>query len=240
MQTSRIILAAVAVLSIATTAPAEARRHQASQSSALNVMIDVAAIPAYPLAGQVKTAHIRSQKAARKRPVVLASLSPADASQTSLGLSPTLNGYRDLPPEHPTAFGLVTVHTAAGIDITCSTEFAPAAAGLIATAVAQGIRFSRITCYSRAGTHVSGSNHHDGNAMDTHPSIPANLVRQAGLRSGCDFSDCMHVDNARNVGGMAYWNHVRHGGAYAAKQSVRKHYAVRHHRHIRFAGRGER
>jgi hypothetical protein len=125
--------------------------------------------------------------------------------------------------------GLVTVPTAAGISITCSPGFASEASSLIATAVAHGIKFHRITCYSQAGTHVRGSNHRTGNAFDSHPSIPAYLVRQAGLRSGCDFHDCPHVDNARNSGGVAFWNSVKH-----------RHYAaLRHHRrnYSRYASR---
>jgi hypothetical protein len=122
--------------------------------------------------------------------------------------------------------GLITVSTAAGINITCSSGFASEAAALIADAVAQGIKFHRITCYSRARTHVANSNHRSGNAFDSLPSIPAHLVRAHGLRSGFDFRDCQHVDNARNVGGIAYWNRVKHHGPTFTASAER-----RHHRH---------
>lgn len=230
MQT-RIILAAVAVLSIATTAPAEARRHQPPQYGGLNATIDVAAIPAYPIAGQVKMARVFTRTAARKRPVVMASLSPSDVSQGSLSLPPTLNGYRDRPAEHPTAFGLVTVPTAAGINITVAADFAPKAQAVIADAEAQGIHLTRIRCYSATG-HARNSNHHAGRACDTRPYIPATIVRANGLRSGRDFHDPEHFDDATNVGGMAYWNSVKHRG-----QTVTASSRSYHHRRIRIAGR---
>jgi hypothetical protein len=138
------------------------------------------------------------------------------------------------------ASGLVTVPTAAGINITCSTAFAGEAASLIADAVAHGIKFTRITCHSTAHSHkyrhgACVSNHCTGDAMDTHPSIPAHLVREAGLRSGCDFRDCPHVDNARNVGGVAFWNSVKHRHYAMAGRSTRSYAARRHHR--RYASR---
>lgn len=110
--------------------------------------------------------------------------------------------------------GLVTVATAAGIDITASAGFAPYAQSIIAAAVAEGMKFRRINCYSMARSHRALSNHKGGNACDSYPSIPARIVRAAGMRSGCDFRDCQHFDNARNVGGMALWNHVKHGHRY--------------------------
>lgn len=112
---------------------------------------------------------------------------------------------------HTGGFGLVTIPTAAGIQITVSSSFAGPAANLIAAAVAQGRHFRRINCYSWASTHRRNSNHHAGDACDAYPAIRAALVRAHGLRSGCDFRDCTHFDNARNVGGVAYWNSVRHG-----------------------------
>ena len=110
--------------------------------------------------------------------------------------------------------------------------FASEAAALIADAVRQGMKFSRITCYSWASSHRRLSNHHTGDAFDSHPSIPARLVRAHGLRSGCDFGDCPHVDNARNVGGVAFWNSVKH-----REQQVIASAERRHHRRVRVARR---
>jgi hypothetical protein len=237
MYHSRITLAALAVATIALSAPAEARGHRSAQFGPGPGFVDAAAIPAYPTDRQTRTHHARSRAAVRRRPVVLASLPPSDVGQLAPSLPGTINAYRDRPAEHPTGPGLITVQTAAGIAITCSTAFAKDAAALIADAVAQGIKFSRITCYSRARTHVANSNHHSGNAMDTHPSIPASLVRAHSLRSGCDFRDCPHVDNARNVGGVAYWNSVKHRGPTVTASAERRHYRHRHRYRVRFAYR---
>lgn len=217
----RIILAAVAALSIASlTAPADAGTLRYKNVPA----IDVAAIPAYPMADQREARHAGRQPASQRvgasRTRDRASVARQALPRPSLA-ERTLGGYADRPAPEPTraataGLGLVTVRTAAGLDITCSAGFAGPAAALIAAAVERGIRFRRITCYSTARSHrhhrgVCVSNHCSGEAFDSHPSIPAQLVRQHGLRSGCDFRDCPHVDNARNVGGIAFWNSVRHG-----------------------------
>ena len=227
----RISLAALAVATFALSAPAEASRHRSAQYGPAPGFVDAAAIPAYPTERHARTAHARHRAVARNRKVVIAALSPPEVGQPTQSLPGTINAYRDRPAEHPTGSGLVTVQTAAGIAITCSPGFAVAAVALIADAVAQGTRFSRITCYSRARTHVANSNHHSGNAMDTYPSISAELVRAHGLRSGCDFRDCPHVDNASNVGGVARWNSVKHRGGSVTASAERRHY--RHHRHYR-------
>lgn len=106
--------------------------------------------------------------------------------------------------------GLVTVQTAAGVAITASPDFAPKAQEVIAAAVAAGHRFRRINCFDLRRVHRPRSNHKTGDACDAFPPVPARIVRAAGLRSGCDFADCHHFDNARNVGGMPFWNSVRH------------------------------
>lgn len=118
---------------------------------------------------------------------------------------------------------LVVVPTAAGITITASPEFAPRAQAVIAAAVAEGMRFRSINCFSTARSHKSRSNHKAGDACDAYPSIPARIVRAAGLRSGCDFADCPHFDNAKNVGGMAFWNRVRHKTRFAHNQARHRH-----------------
>lgn len=202
MHFQRIILAAAAVV-FALSAPAEARHHRTAQHAAGQV--DVAAIPAYPVERASRTAGA-GHRAAQDWSAGGRRGGKASARRTAA-----------LEPSRPfsAGLGLVTVQTAAGIPITCSPGFAYEAESLIADAVGRGIRFSRITCYSTARSHkhhhgVCTSNHCTGEAFDSHPSIPAWLVRQHGLRSGCDFRDCAHVDNARNVGGIAYWNSVKH------------------------------
>lgn len=119
-------------------------------------------------------------------------------------------GRASFQAERATGGGMVTVDTAAGIRITVSADFATDAQSVISAAVQHGIRFKRINCHSHARTHRRLSNHHAGNACDAYPAIPASIVRAAGLRSGCDFHDCNHFDNARNVGGVAFWNGVKH------------------------------
>lgn len=204
---ARIVLAAAAAISIAlTTLPADARQLVQKMHG-----FDVAAAPAYPVAGPdrgaspARGAHIRAAKAPRTHRQAKYA---AKASQR-----PAL-GVWNLPGS------LVVVPTAAGIQIKASVEFAPRAQAVIAAAVAEGIRFRRINCFSMARSHRSLSNHKTGDACDSYPSIPARIVRAAGLRSGCDFADCQHFDNARNVGGMALWNQVRHKTRYAARQRI--------------------
>lgn len=182
MQTSRITLAVLAVASIVLSVPA-----QAGQPGSHAVHLDVAAIPAYPIdhgAGrhqrQANGQRVASSRAPRPAPAATQA-----SPRPSLG-ERTLTGYADQPAVVRTrreagSFGLVTVPTAAGIAITCSVAFASEAAALIADAVAGGMKFRRINCYSRAGSHVANSNHRDGNAFDSYPSIPAHLVRQHGL-----------------------------------------------------------
>ncbi len=224
MRTSTITLAALAVATIALSAPAEARTHRSAQ---FGPTFDAAAAPAYPMGRQARTRHARSRAASRRVASTTSVYRADDEDSRYERPSHAVPHRRELGP---VGHGLVTVTTAAGIAITCSAAFASEAASLIADAVAHGIKFHRITCYSRARTHVANSNHHSGNAFDSHPSIPAQLVRAHGLRSGCDFRDCPHVDNARNVGGVAYWNGVKHRGSTVSASAARRHYHHRHHR----------
>ena len=240
MRTSQItILTALAVATIVISAPAEAKPHHTAQR--YSQPLDVAAIPTYPT-GITKNApraprhagvHRRGGNRMASRPIQLASATP----EPSLGQR-TIGGYAERPADPaPFGSGLVTVSTAAGIDITVAGDFAPRAQAVIADAEASGIHLTRIRCFS-AGGHARMSNHHSGRACDTRPYIPASIVRANGLRSGRDFHDPEHFDDATNVGGMAYWNHVRHGGPYAARQHVGKRHAARsHHRRVRYADR---
>ena len=137
------------------------------------------------------------------------------------------------------ASGLVTIDVAGGHRITVSHVFAAPISALIADLHAHGYRFTRIKCFANRGEghHKSRSNHWGGNACDffgRHP--PASITRAHDLRSGCDFGDCMHVDNAQNVGGVAFWNSVKHQHYATAGRSTRS-YAARRHHHRRYASR---
>lgn len=209
MQTSRIALAAVAVI-IAYSVPAEARRHH--QPVTQGAIIAFCGDRVCPVVGPVATWRAGRQAANRE----------AVASRVAGGGSDGRRGA--VRPSHGEMAhgGYVTVPTAAGIDIKVSADFAPKAQAAIAAAVAEGMRFRRINCFDLRRTHKALSNHKTGDACDTYPSIPARIVRAAGLRSGCDFADCPHIDNARNVGGVAYWNSVRHGWRRSRTQIARQ------------------
>jgi hypothetical protein len=99
--------------------------------------------------------------------------------------------------------GLVTVDTKAGIPITVSTQFAPKMRAFVQALVARGYHPRKITCFARHG-HVRGSLHYRGEACDFdqggwghtastmyHITL---LATQLGLRDGCTFRDCGHID----------------------------------------------
>lgn len=94
----------------------------------------------------------------------------------------------------------VTVPTAAGIQITVSPEFEPKITAFIAANVAAGRRFQQIHCLNFSRSHVRHSRHFTGNACDFRPSPLGRLAGQFGLRNGCSFHDCMHIDNGPLLG----------------------------------------
>ena len=214
-----------AALAIAISAPADAHHRYRAAPSPIG-MIDVAAIPPYPT-GSAKYAPRAPRQEVRRgrggiqtapRAVWFASASP----EPSLGQR-TFAGYAELPPERPVSGpGLVTMDVAGGHKITVSPSFGAQVAPLIAELDANGYRFTRIKCAASRGQghHVRRSNHWTGDACDFFgPRMPpAEMVREHGLRSGRDFADSMHVDDAKNVGGVAFWNTVRQ----------RRHRAVRY------------
>lgn len=126
---------------------------------------------------------------------------------------------------------LVTIPTAAGINITVAHDFAAPMQGFIADLVASGVRPSQIHCYNLARTHVPGSLHFTGRACDFNGSAnrfrPMNrhrvsaMAARHGLRDGCDFGDCGHID-----AGLAY-----------AHRGARRYAARRHHSHFRHLAR---
>lgn len=98
--------------------------------------------------------------------------------------------------------GLVSISTAAG-RITVAPSFAPAIRGFIADVVARGFK-GGVHCYASGG-HVAGSLHYSGRACDfaqrgwgltVRPMYRvADLARKWGLRDGCTFRDCGHIDS---------------------------------------------
>src|SRR5262245_44183605 len=78
---------------------------------------------------------------------------------------PVLPRARPLDANGNSSHGLVTVATAAGIDITVSKTMAPKMQGFIADLMEIGYKPKQIHCFARGG-HVRGSRHYSGNACD--------------------------------------------------------------------------
>ena len=100
---------------------------------------------------------------------------------------------------------LVTIETAAGT-ITVALWIADRMKGFIADVTARGFK-GRVKCYSWSRAHVRRSLHHTGEACDfaqhwtayglqTHRVMRhvADLTAKWGLRDGCSFRDCGHID----------------------------------------------
>jgi hypothetical protein len=117
--------------------------------------------------------------------------------------------------------GLVTVHTAVGIPITVASRVAERFQGLIADFEAAGYQPSRIHCFATHG-HVRHSLHHIGEACDfnqrgwgktdrfMHTALADHLIRKHGLRNGCQFRDCGHVDSGAIRVRFAWRSHKHH------------------------------
>ena len=105
--------------------------------------------------------------------------------------------------------GLVTVQTAAGKTITVAASLAGQFQSLIQEFVAHGYMPRRIGSFATHG-HVPGSRHYAGAALDFDQcgfGCTVSFMRHArqmivahGLRDGCDFGDCGHVDDGASVG----------------------------------------
>lgn len=104
---------------------------------------------------------------------------------------------------------LVTVPTAAGIDIVVAPQFAAPMQSFIADIVAAGYRPRRIKCFSLSRTHVPRSRHFTGEACDFNQHgwnltdrfmyrVHA-IAKRHGLRDGCSFGDCGHIDAGPTV-----------------------------------------
>jgi len=114
--------------------------------------------------------------------------------------------------------GLVTVATAAGIDITLSEKMAPKMQAFIADLMEIGYKPKQIHCFARRG-HVRGSRHYTGNACDFdqrgwgktanmmyHVSV---LAKVHDLRDGGSFRDWGHIDDALPLSRPRYARHNR-------------------------------
>jgi hypothetical protein len=102
---------------------------------------------------------------------------------------------------------MVTVSTAAGW-ITVASHLAERFQALIADFVAHGYKPRHIGCLAHGG-HVPHSRHYAGAACDfdqrgwglTHPFMyhARAIIARHGLRDGCSFNDCGHVDDGLSV-----------------------------------------
>lgn len=101
--------------------------------------------------------------------------------------------------------GLVTVSTAAGIDVTVAPKLAAPIQGFIADLVHErGYKPGKIKCYSTSSSHVANSLHFRGLACDfdqrgwgkTAKAMysVSDLARKWGLRDGAEFRDWGHID----------------------------------------------
>jgi hypothetical protein len=120
---------------------------------------------------------------------------------------------------------LVTVQTAYGFNITVHPSYASKFLKFFALLKERGYRVpANITrCWAPRGTHVAGSNHYIGAACDIQTGWnrgPAfvyhmdDIVKQAGLYSGCTFRDCGHVEAVRGL-------HNRAPNLYAAMEKFK-------------------
>lgn len=99
---------------------------------------------------------------------------------------------------------MITVQTAAGIPITIASHLAGKFQGFISDLVSGGYKPKNIRCHARGG-HVRHSRHYAGAACDidqrgwgrTASAMyrAGNLARRHGLRDGCSFRDCGHIDD---------------------------------------------
>jgi hypothetical protein len=190
MRSSALIAAVLAAATLSFTIPAEAKRTSTGSQAR---PIDVAAIPAYPMAGQQKQPRAASRKASRS------------AEGAGLGQRSKISRRASrIDANGNTVPSFITVSTAAGIDIQVAPEFAAPAKSVIADLVAGGHTPRKITCRSFAKSHVANSWHFRNKACDVEQGgwgisrVPKALMRaavaRAGLRDGCEFGDHGHFD----------------------------------------------
>jgi hypothetical protein len=123
--------------------------------------------------------------------------------------------------------GLVHEQTAAG-QITVASDAAGKFKELIAALVAKGFK-GDVHCYASGG-HVTHSLHYSGRACDFAQTgrnrtvsimyHAGSLIKAAGLRDGCSFHDCGHVDTGFAVASR----HERHYAVYAQRRHEQARY----------------
>ncbi len=123
--------------------------------------------------------------------------------------------------------GLVHEQTAAG-QITVAADAAGKFKELIAALVAKGFK-GDVHCYASGG-HITHSLHYSGRACDFAQTgrnrtvsimyHAGGLIRSAGLRDGCSFHDCGHVDTGLAMAS----HHERHTVVYAQRRHERPRY----------------
>jgi hypothetical protein len=131
---------------------------------------------------------------------------------------PVLPKARPVDASGNPGHGLVTVATAAGIDITLSEKMAPKMQAFIADLMEIGYKPKQIHCFARRG-HVRGSRHYSGNACDFdqrgwgktakmmyHVSV---LAKLHDLRDGGSFRDWGHIDDGLPLSRPRYARHNR-------------------------------
>jgi hypothetical protein len=120
---------------------------------------------------------------------------------------------------------LATVQTVYGFNITVHPAYASKFLKFFALLKERGYKVpANITrCWAPRGTHVAGSNHYIGAACDIQTGWnrgPAfvyhmdDIIKQAGLYSGCTFRDCGHVEAVRGL-------HNRPPNLYAAMEKFK-------------------
>ena len=245
MRISRIILAALAVATVALSAPAEASHHRTAQFGPGPGFVDAAAIPAYPSDRQARPRHPRSRAVARRAGKPATAHRADDELSRHERPSPDVSGdeiarsIKTYTPEREAEAqsrtgcrnGTVRVSTAYGIGICVDPRFASRFQAFFAALKASGARVTNIVC--QAYGHAPGSNHVGGGACDVNQTAKnrtigpmyhaGGMIRDAGLYDGCSFGDCGHVEAMRGL--------YNYGGT---RLSARSHY--RHHR-VRYAYR---
>jgi hypothetical protein len=129
-------------------------------------------------------------------------------------------GHEEPAGDRDTGGGIVTVNTAAGIPITVAGSVASKFEGFISDLVASGYKPRQIHCLAHSG-HARHSNHYWGGACDFDQGgrgrtagamyHVGGLARKWGLRDGCTFSDCGHLDVPRE-GSVRFASRSRHRG----------------------------
>jgi hypothetical protein len=119
-------------------------------------------------------------------------------------------------PRHQGA--IVTVPTAAGIPITVARDLVYRFQGFIADLVAGGYHPRHIGSFATHG-HVKNSRHYAGAALDidqhgygltsARMHHAGALIAKWGLRDGCSFRDCGHVDDGVSIRRVSRWHRVR-------------------------------